>query len=144
MEQAHLCYLKDKDKFFDAIASCPFPNGMKRNSFEKSSLIADLEQNYKKAYENIPPKDITKQSNIIDEYMENVRNYKDPGVVKRKEYLEQILEKDAHQAEKAGSKFLWLDKPILYIPKNPLLYGLAAASLGCFVKNKYNSDTKNT
>ena len=143
MEQANFCYIKDKEKFFEAISKSSEVNGHKPTLFEKNQLLKTLDNNYSRAFKNVSAKDVSKHSDTIDKYIDNTAHYKDPTTVGKKEYLEQILEKEAYQAQKAGSKFLWLDKPILYLPVAPLPYILAGTSIACFTKDYNDSFTKN-
>ena len=143
MEQAHFCYIKDKDKFFEAISKSSEANGHKPTLTEKKELIKTLNNNYSRAYENVSINDISKYNDTIEKYIENTANYKDPTTVGKKEYLKQILEKEAFEAQKAGSKFIWFDIPLFYLPKAPLPYILAGTSIACFTKDYHDSFTKN-
>lgn len=143
MEQSHLCYLKDKDKFFKELIKNSKSNGQKFNIMEEHSLKKSLKANYNNAYKNVPEKDVNKYSGIIDKYIENAGNYKDPKTFKMKEYKEQILEKDARKAGKTAGKIIFIDKNPLYLPKAPIPIGLAGLSAGCFITDGITSINNN-
>ena len=138
MEQHHLCYLKDKDKYFKTLESV---DSLK----EIPDKLNELNKNYIRAFENVPNKDINKYSTIIDKLIKNNENYSVFPDVKYKEYKKQILEEEAFYAGKTGPKFRWLDKDSLLYPKGLIVYGLyvlIGASALSFAKDGYDTYKK--
>ena len=146
MEQSHLCYLKDKERFFNSLVK----NEEKwRNVslFEKIDKFNELNINYNRAFKNVPKKDISKYNETIDKLIKNNENYKGGADAKLKDYKKQILEEEAYNAGTIGTKFMWqfmwLDKgSLFYKPKGFISYGLMGASALCFTKDGYDTFNK--
>jgi hypothetical protein len=142
MEQSHLCYLKDKDRFFNSLVK----NEEKWryvSLFEKIDKFNELNINYNRAFKNVPKKDISKYNETIDKLIKNHENYISGADAKLIDYKKQILEEEAHNAGTISTKFKWLDKGTLfYKPKGFINYGLMGASALCFVKDRYDTFNK--
>lgn len=141
LQQSHLCYSYNKEKYFNSILG---------SMSELQKILAGpspretLEKNYLHAFKNVPKIDTKKHKNLIEKYIENKAHYKN-GTENNsyKEYKQQLLEQEAFQAGKTGRQIIYNGIPTYKIPFGPLPKILVATSAGCFAVDGYKNYTNN-